>query len=115
MAPMKQTLNVLFQAGLGRSPLHSGIATAAAPVAAIAGTILSAALIERLGRTVLHIGLATMAAGLLATDLVLHAAGAGLTACDVTAPLALTGLVPAATPHAAVGRYPTGPGRVPRL
>lgn len=63
MGGMVLVLNVLFQAGLGRSPLHSGIATAAVPVAAIAGTILSAALIERLGRTVLHIGLATMAAG----------------------------------------------------
>ncbi|QEC46151.1 MFS transporter [Baekduia soli] len=92
MGGMVLALNVMFQIGLGFSPLACGVATVAVPLAATGGSIASAVLVGRLGRTVLWIGLGTMAAGLLAVDLVLRAQGAGLSAWDLAAPLAVTGL-----------------------
>jgi predicted MFS family arabinose efflux permease len=91
MGGMGLVLNVALQAGLGFSPLGCGVATLAVPVAAILGSITSSALLERIGRTTIHVGTATMAVGITAVDLVLRARGAGLSAWDITAPLALTG------------------------
>lgn len=91
MGGMVLVLNVMLQAGLGFSPLGSGVATIAIPVAAIFGSITSSVTLERLGRTTIHIGTATMAIGLVVTDLVLRARGSGLSAWDIAAPLALTG------------------------
>lgn len=91
MGGMMIALNVMFQGGLGFTPLDSGVATVAVPLAAIAGSITSSALLARLGRTTMHIGLITMAAGLVGCDLVMRGAGAGLTAWSLVAPLTVTG------------------------
>jgi hypothetical protein len=84
-------LNVMFQTGLGFSPLSSGVATVVIPVVAIAGSISSSLLLAKLGRTTMHAGLAIMALGLTVAVLVLHHAGGKLSAWDLTGPLALTG------------------------
>jgi EmrB/QacA subfamily drug resistance transporter len=91
MGGMVLVLNVMFQAGLGFSPLACGVATVAVPVAAIFGSITSSVLLERLGRTTIHIGSVTMAAGLVAADLVLRSQGGDLSAWQLAAPLAVGG------------------------
>jgi EmrB/QacA subfamily drug resistance transporter len=91
MGGMMIALNVMFQTGLGLTPLACAVATVAIPVAAIGGSITSSALLARIGRTTMHIGIVTMAAGLVVVDAVMRAAGGGLTAWDLAAPLALTG------------------------
>lgn len=91
MGGMTLAFNVMFQAGLGYTPLGSGLATVAVPVAAIGGSITSSMLLARIGRTTMHIGIGVMALGLLGVDLVLRAAGGGLSAWDTAAPLTLTG------------------------
>jgi hypothetical protein len=91
MGGMMLALNVLFQAGLGYTPLGSGLATVAVPIAAIGGSITSSMLLARIGRTTMHIGTAVMALGLGVVDLVLRGAGGGLSAWDTAAPLGLTG------------------------
>jgi MFS family permease len=91
MGGMTLALNVMFQVGLGFSPLACGIATVAIPLAAIGGSITSSALLARIGRRTMHAGIATMAGGLVVVDLVLHSAGGGLSAWQLAAPLAVTG------------------------
>ena len=91
MGGMMIALNVMFQAGLGFTPLGCGVATATIPLGAIAGSIPSSVLLGRLGRATMHIGLATMATGLLITDVVMRSAGGGLSAWDLAGPLAITG------------------------
>jgi EmrB/QacA subfamily drug resistance transporter len=91
MGGMVLALNVMFQTGLGFTPLGCGVATAAIPLAAIGGSITSAIIVARLGRIVLWIGTGTMAAGLLIVDLVLRAQGAELSAWDLAPPLVVTG------------------------
>ena len=91
MGGMLIALNVMFQTGLGYSPLQCGLATVAIPVAAIGGSITSSALLSRIGRTTMHIGVVVMAIGLGIVDLVLHAAGAVLTGWELAGPLAITG------------------------
>ena len=91
MGGMMIALNVMFQTGLGFSPLACGVATLAIPVAAIGGSITSSALLARIGKTTMQIGIATMAAGLAASALVMHGAAGTLTGWDMAAPLALTG------------------------
>jgi EmrB/QacA subfamily drug resistance transporter len=91
MGGMTLALNVMFQVGLGFSPLACGVATLAIPLAAIAGSITSSALLARIGRRTMHIGIAVMAAGLIAADLVLHAAGGTLSAWQLAPTLAVTG------------------------
>lgn len=80
-------LNVMFQVGLGFSPLACGVATLAIPMAAIGGSITSSAQLPRIGRATMHIGIVTMAAGLLLAVTVMHATGATLTAWDLAGPL----------------------------
>jgi EmrB/QacA subfamily drug resistance transporter len=91
MGGMVLVFNVMFQAGLGFTPLDCGVATIAIPVAAIFGSITSSVTLKRLGRTTIHIGTATMAIGLVIADLVLRSQGSELSAWDLTAPLALAG------------------------
>jgi len=91
MGGMIVALNVMFQAGLGFSPLACGIATAVIPVAAIAGSITSSILLPKIGRTTMHAGVAIMALGLAVVVLVLRHMGAQLSAWDLTAPLGVTG------------------------
>jgi EmrB/QacA subfamily drug resistance transporter len=91
MGGMLLALTVMFQNGLGFSPLDSGIATVAIPLAAVGGSITSSMLLERLGRTTMHIGVIVMAAGLGAAELVLRSVGGGLSAWDLAGPLAVAG------------------------
>jgi EmrB/QacA subfamily drug resistance transporter len=91
MGGMMIALNVMFQNGLGFSPLACGVATVTIPVAAIGGSITSSALLARIGRTTMHIGIVTMALGLLVVDLVMRSASGGLTAWELAGPLAITG------------------------
>jgi hypothetical protein len=91
MGGMMIALNVMFQTGLGLTPLACAVATVAIPVAAIGGSITSSALLAKIGRMTMHIGIVTMALGLIVVDLVMRSAGGGLTAWDLAAPLALTG------------------------
>jgi EmrB/QacA subfamily drug resistance transporter len=91
MGGMVIAFNVMYQNGLGFSPLGSGLATVAIPLAAIGGSITSSALLARIGRTTMHIGIVTMACGLVIVDLVLRSAGGGLSAWDLVGPLAITG------------------------
>jgi EmrB/QacA subfamily drug resistance transporter len=91
MGGMVLGLTVMFQTGLGFTPLACGVATSAIPLAAIAGSITSAMVVGRLGRKVLWVGIGTMALGLVVVDLVLRAQGAELSAWDVALPLVVTG------------------------
>jgi EmrB/QacA subfamily drug resistance transporter len=91
MGGMVIALNVMYQTGLGFSPLQCGVATVSIPLAAVGGSITSSALLERLGRTTMHIGIVVMAAGLIGVDLVLRAQGGGVSAWAVAVPLFVTG------------------------
>jgi hypothetical protein len=91
MGGMTIALNVMYQLGLGLSPLGCGVATIAIPVAAIGGSITSSVLLPKIGRTTMHIGLVTMALGLVVVEIVMRAAGGSLTPWELVGPLALTG------------------------
>jgi MFS family permease len=91
MGGMMIALNVMFQTGLGLTPLACAVATVAIPVTAIAGSITSSALLAKIGRTTMHIGIVVMAIGLIVVDLVMRSAGGGVTAWDLAGPLAITG------------------------
>jgi MFS family permease len=91
MGGMMIAINVMYQVGLGFSPLGCAVATVAIPVAAIGGSITSSALLARIGRTTMHIGITTMAAGLLVVDAVLRSSTGPVSAWALAAPLALTG------------------------
>ena len=91
MGGMMIALNVMFQVGLGFSPLGCGVATVAIPVAAIGGSITSSMLLARIGRGTMQIGIATMAIGLLVVDVVMRSSGGGVTAWELAGPLAIAG------------------------
>ena len=91
MGGMMISVNVMYQLGLGFSPLACAVATVAIPVAAIGGSISSSLLLARIGRTTMHIGIATMAGGLLLVALVLSAATGPVSAWELAGPLAITG------------------------
>jgi MFS family permease len=91
MGGMMIALNVMFQTGLGLTPLACAVATVAIPVAAIAGSITSSTLLPKLGRHTMHIGIVVMAVGLVVADVVMRSAGGGLTAWDLAGPLTITG------------------------
>jgi EmrB/QacA subfamily drug resistance transporter len=91
MGGMMIALNVMFQTGLGFTPLACAVATVAIPVTAIAGSITSSALLAKIGRTTMHIGIVVMAIGLIVVDMVMRSVGGGVTAWDLAGPLAITG------------------------
>jgi predicted MFS family arabinose efflux permease len=91
MGGMMIALNVMFQTGLGLSPLACAVATVAIPVMAIGGSITSSALLAKIGRTTMHIGIVVMAIGLVIVDIVLRSESGGVTAWDLAGPLAITG------------------------
>jgi EmrB/QacA subfamily drug resistance transporter len=91
MGGMVLAFNVMFQTGLGFSPLACGVATVAIPLAAIPGSVTSSVLLERLGRTTIHLGTALMASGLGICLAVMEARGGSISAWDLTGPLCLTG------------------------
>jgi EmrB/QacA subfamily drug resistance transporter len=91
MGGMMIALNVMYQTGLGFTPLACGVATVTIPLAAIGGSITSSVLLARLGRTTMHMGILTMAIGLVIVDLVMRSSGGGVTAWELAGPLAITG------------------------
>ena len=91
MGGMMIALNVMFQTGLGLTPLACAVATVAIPVMAIGGSITSSALLAKIGRTTMHIGIVIMAIGLIVVDIVLRSDSGGVTAWDLAGPLAITG------------------------
>ena len=91
MGGITLALNVMFQGGLGFTPLDSALSAVAIPVLAICGSITSSILLPRLGRTTMHVGIAVMATGVAATILVLHAAAGGLSAWQTAGPLTVVG------------------------
>jgi EmrB/QacA subfamily drug resistance transporter len=91
MGGMMIALNVMFQTGLGFTPLACAVATVAIPVAAIGGSITSSTLLPKLGRHTMHSGIVLMAVGLVAADVVMRSAGGGLSAWDLAGPLTITG------------------------
>jgi MFS family permease len=91
MGGMMIAVNVMYQVGLGFSPLSCALATITIPLAAIGGSVTSSLLLGRIGRTTMHIGLVTMAAGLVTVDLVLRAASGPVSAWELAGPLAITG------------------------
>jgi EmrB/QacA subfamily drug resistance transporter len=84
--------NVLLQAGLGFSALHSALSTVPWAVGAFAGSAVAGIAMARHGRRVLHAGLIVEAAGLVAIYAVLRSAGPGVGALDLLAPMALGGI-----------------------
>jgi EmrB/QacA subfamily drug resistance transporter len=91
MGGMMIALNVMFQTGLGFTPMACGVATVTIPLAAIGGSITSSALLARIGRTTMHIGIGTMAMGLVVVDLVMRSASGSVSAWELAGPLAITG------------------------
>jgi EmrB/QacA subfamily drug resistance transporter len=91
MGGMMIALNVMYQTGLGFSPLSCGVATVTIPLAAIGGSITSSALLARIGRGTMQIGIVTMALGLVVVDLVLRSASGAVTAWELAGPLAIVG------------------------
>src|SRR3954468_23631528 len=75
MAGISLTLSVALQAGLGYTPIHAGLTTAAFAVGGFVGSGVAAVAMRKLGRTVLHAGLIVMAGGLVVLALVIHEAG----------------------------------------
>jgi hypothetical protein len=88
---MMISVNVMYQLGLGFTPLGCAVATIAIPLAAIAGSITSSALLTKLGRTTMHIGIVLMGVGLVVVALVLRSANGPISAWDLAGPLAITG------------------------
>lgn len=91
MGGMMIAINVTYQLGLGFSPLGCAVATVAIPLAAIAGSITSSALLSRIGRATMHIGILTMAGGLGVVVAVLRSASDPVSAWELAGPLVITG------------------------
>jgi MFS family permease len=83
MAGISLTLSVALQAGLGYSPIHAGLTTAAFAVGGFVGSGVAAGAMQKLGRAVLHAGLIVMAGGLVVLALVIHDAGTDIGSWDI--------------------------------
>ena len=92
MAGISLTLSVALQAGLGYTPIHAGLTTAAFAVGGFVGSGVAAVAMQKLGRTVLHAGLVLMAGGLVVLALVIHEAGTGIGSWDFVGPLFVSGI-----------------------
>jgi EmrB/QacA subfamily drug resistance transporter len=87
------TLSILWQAGLGYSPLASGVVSVPFALGSIVGASQSGKLAASIGRTVLVIGAAMVAAGLIALWLVLMLTTPGdLTGWELLLPLLVAGV-----------------------
>ncbi|WP_242906419.1 MFS transporter [Actinomadura terrae] len=82
---------LFLQLGLGYTPLRASLAMASWAVGAFVGSAFGSMAMNSLGRRVLHLGLTLMAAGLASLYAVFEAAGTGLTAWHLAAPLLLFG------------------------
>jgi EmrB/QacA subfamily drug resistance transporter len=85
-------LALLFQDGLGYSPLHSGLAVTPFALGVAASAVLAGRLVARVGRWLTVTGLTTTVVGLAATALILREVGGDRAAWAVVGPLLLAGL-----------------------
>lgn len=86
------TLSILWQSGLGRSALATGIVLLPFAVASIAGASTSDSLAAKFGRSVLTVGLALVAAGIAAIWIILITVPAAtLNGWQLAAPLLIAG------------------------
>jgi len=87
------TLSILWQAGLGHTPLDAGFVSLPFALGTIVGSSQSSRLAGRIGRNVLLIGSAAMSIGLIVVWLIFtNVAGSELTIWMLVAPLALAGI-----------------------
>jgi EmrB/QacA subfamily drug resistance transporter len=87
------TLSILWQVGLGHTPLEAGFVSLPFALGTIVGSSQSSRLAARLGRTVLVIGSATMAIGLIALWAIFDMVpGSELTIWMLVAPSLISGI-----------------------
>jgi EmrB/QacA subfamily drug resistance transporter len=87
------TLNLVFQAGLGFTPLHAGLTTLAFSAGVFVGAIMGVRLEPRLGgKGVVTLGTLLSAAGSVGTIVALHVAGSAITTLDFAPGLLVMGL-----------------------
>jgi len=85
-------LAVFFQAGLGYTPLQSGLAVTPFALGSAASAALGGRLVERRGRTLTVIGLAGVTVGLAAAAVVLLLVPAASAGLAVAGPMLLAGI-----------------------
>jgi len=83
---------LFFQAGLGYSPLRSGLAVTPFALGGAISAVIAGRLVARLGRWLTVFGLATVAVGLAAAALVLRHVGGDAAAWAIVGPLLVGGL-----------------------
>jgi EmrB/QacA subfamily drug resistance transporter len=86
------TFVLFLQAGLGFSPLSSGLSFAAINTGFITASLLGARLIPRLGNRILSLGYAMQATGLVWTLFTVTSSGTSLTLSELAIPLSVFGL-----------------------
>jgi hypothetical protein len=87
------TLNLVFQGGLGFTPLHAGLTTLAFSAGVFSGAIMGVRLEPRLGgRGVVAVGTFLSAAGSAGVIAVLHARGGAVSTLDFAPALLAMGL-----------------------
>ncbi len=86
------TLSILWQEGLARSALMTGLVIAPYSVGTLVAAANSDKLSARLGRLVLVLGCTLLLIGLALVILVIHLTGPGISGWDLTGPLLLAGL-----------------------
>jgi EmrB/QacA subfamily drug resistance transporter len=87
------TLSILWQAGLGHTPLEAGFVSLPFAIGTIVGSSQSSRVAARIGRTTLLIGAAAMSVGLITVWLIFsNVAGADLTIWMLVAPLFVSGV-----------------------
>jgi len=83
---------LFFQAGLGYSPLRSGLAVTPFALGVALSAVIAGRLVARVGRWLTVFGLAATVVGLVATALVLRHVGGDAAAWAIVGPLLLAGL-----------------------
>ncbi len=83
---------LFFQAGLGYSPLRSGLAVTPFALGVALSAVIAGRLVARVGRWLTVFGLAATVVGLVATALVLRHVGGDAAARAIVGPLLLAGL-----------------------
>ena len=92
IAPFFFVFSLYLQIGLGFTPLHSGLTTFPFAIGSALASSRSAGLATKLGTRILALGSALLAIGMLATVLVLHAAGDNLHGYEIGPVLFVSGL-----------------------
>ncbi len=86
------TITILWQAGLGASPLESGLVAMPFAIGSIIGATQSDRVAHRLGRGVLVLGVGMLTLGLAGVLGVLLAVGANITVWELILPLLIAGI-----------------------